>query len=128
MTQAIDLKKMLGEIVEICIDRPMGAYGENGIMYLCNYGFIPGTIAGDREEIDAYVLGVTQPLVKDYVGNFKVVGVIVRHDDIEDKLIVAPRYMNYQATVMSYLVRFAEQRYNHTIHTIQDKFVYLKGE
>ena len=55
--------------------------------YLTNYGYIPNTVSGDGEELDAYVLGVFDP-----IDNFKgkCIAVVQRLDDNDDKLIVVP--------------------------------------
>ena len=60
-------KEYLGEIVEVKIDRVMGSkHPKHGFIYPVNYGYIPNTISGDGEELDAYVLGVFEA-----VENFK---------------------------------------------------------
>jgi inorganic pyrophosphatase len=53
--------------------------------YPLNYGFIPGTLSGDDEPIDAYVLGETEPLTS-YRG--RCVAVIQRLEETDDKAIV----------------------------------------
>ena len=61
-------KEYLGKIVEVKLDRVMGSkHPKHGFIYPVNYGYIPNTISGDGEELDAYVLGVFEP-----VENFKV--------------------------------------------------------
>lgn len=76
----------LGKPVNIKIDRPIGSshpsYGF--IIYPVNYGYIPGTVAGDGEAIDVYVLGAEQAL--DHVSAV-IVGIARRKNDCEDKLI-----------------------------------------
>lgn len=52
-----------------------------------NYGFIPDTLSGDGELVDAYVLGVFEPVDR-FEG--QVIAVILRADDVQDKLVVAP--------------------------------------
>ena len=50
-------KDYLGKEVSIEIDRPMGTrHPKHGFMYMINYGFIPNTISGDGEELDAYLV------------------------------------------------------------------------
>ena len=46
-----------------------------------------GIIAADGEEQDAYILGVNKP-IKEFTG--KVIAVIHRFDDVEEKLVVVP--------------------------------------
>lgn len=57
--QALD--QYLGQMVHVIVDRPMG-YIHGDIVYPVNYGYIPGVIAGDGEEQDAYILGVDTAL------------------------------------------------------------------
>lgn len=48
----------LGKFVKVKIDRPLGSkHPKHNFIYPLNYGFIPNTIAGDGEEIDAYIIG-----------------------------------------------------------------------
>ena len=80
---------MIGEIVKVIIDRPLGSRHPKyaNIIYPINYGYIEGIIAPDGEEQDAYVLGV-DTAVSEFCG--KVIAVIHRYDDVEDKWVVAP--------------------------------------
>ena len=99
----------LGKAVHVVVDRPIG-YLHGDILYPVNYGYIPGTLAGDGEEQDAYILGVSQPL-DSFDG--RVVAVIHRHDDCEDKLVVAPDGMVFHQGEIAAAVHFQEQ-YFHT--------------
>ena len=82
-------KQYLSKIVKVVIDRPMGTRHPKfkDLYYIQNYGFIPGTKAPDGEELDAYVLGVLEP-IKEFTG--QCIAVIHRTDDNDDKLIVVP--------------------------------------
>ena len=72
-------KKYLGQEVKIVIDRPLGSkHPKHDIYYAVNYGFVPGTKAPDGDEIDAYLLGVFEP-VKEYEG--KCIAIIHRLND-----------------------------------------------
>ena len=76
----------IGKVVDVHIDRPLGSkHPEHGFEYLVNYGFIPNTMTEDDEELDAYVLGVDEP-IKNFQG--KVIAMIHRTSEIDDKLIV----------------------------------------
>ena len=78
-------KHLIGKSVHVIIDRPMGSvHPEYNFLYPINYGYIPDTISGDGEELDAYILGILYPL-KEFVG--KVIAVIHREDN-DDKLVV----------------------------------------
>ena len=79
---------MLGKKVTVLIDRKMGSVHPNhpDILYPLNYGHIPGLLAEDGEEQDAYVLGIDHPL-DSFTGT--VIAIIHREDDVEDKWVVA---------------------------------------
>lgn len=74
------------------MDRPLNSlHPKHGFKYELNYGYIPGTISGDGEEIDAYVIGVDKPL-KEFEG--KCIAIIHRLNDDDDKLIIIPKDMD----------------------------------
>ena len=103
---------MIGTIVKVIVDRPLGTYHpkHKDIYYSVNYGYIPGVMAPDGEEQDAYILGVSQP-VEEFVG--KVVAIIHRFDDIEEKWVEAPEDTSFTKDEIMRLVAFQEQ-YFHT--------------
>ena len=80
---------MLGRVVKVIVDRPLVTYHPNhkDIFYSVNYGYVEGIIVADGEEQDAYILGVNEP-IKEFTG--KVIAVIHRFDDVEEKLVVVP--------------------------------------
>ena len=80
---------MLGKLVKVIVDRPLGTYHpkHEDIYYSVNYGYIEDIVAADGEEQDAYILGVNNP-IKEFSG--KVIAIIHRYDDIEEKWVVAP--------------------------------------
>lgn len=56
-------RNFLNTIVTVEIDRPMGSkHPKHNFYYPVNYGYIKNVISGDGEELDAYVLGVFEPL------------------------------------------------------------------
>ena len=80
----------LGKTVRIKIDRPIGyVHKKPGktLVYPINYGYIPGVLGGDGEELDVYLLGVDEP-VEEFEG--RIIGIVYRQNDVEDKLIMAP--------------------------------------
>ncbi len=85
--------KLLGTEVEVLVDRPIGTVHPDipTLTYHTNYGYIPGTMAGDGEEIDAYILGVYYPIQR-FVG--RCIAVILRRDDDEHKMVVAKSRWN----------------------------------
>jgi len=83
----METKEYLGKEVLVKMDRPLGSkHPKHGFIYPVNYGFIPDTISGDGEELDAYVLGEFSP-IDTYTG--KVIAIIHRTNDNDDKLIVS---------------------------------------
>jgi len=60
-----DLTHWLGRPITVQIDRPKNSIHpeRSSLSYALNYGFVPNTLAGDGEPIDAYVLGVDEPVV-----------------------------------------------------------------
>ena len=102
---------MLGKIVTVTVDRPLGSYHpkHKDIYYPINYGYIEGIIAPDGEEQDAYILGVDKPVEK-FTG--KVIAIIHRLDDIEDKWVVCPENMTFSNEEIEEKVMFQEQFFN----------------
>jgi len=100
----MDTKEYLGQTVTVKMDRPFGSkHPKKGFIYPINYGYIPNTVSGDGEELDAYVLGVFEP-VEEYTG--KVIAIIHRINDNDDKLIVANK--NYTDDQIRALTEFQE--------------------
>lgn len=84
----MDSKQYLGKIIKIKMDRPFGTkHPKHRFIYPVNYGYVPNTISGDGEELDAYVLGVDTPL-KTFHGIC--IAIIQRLSEDDDKLIVVP--------------------------------------
>lgn len=105
--EIVNSKDYLGKKVIVEIDRKLGAlHPKHGFMYTLNYGYIPNTISGDGEELDAYVLGVFEPVDK-FEG--KVIAVIHRTNDNDDKLIVVPIEKNYSDDAIRALTEFQER-------------------
>ena len=99
--------EFLGEEVEVTMDRPLGSkHPKHEFYYPFNYGYIEGVIAPDGEELDAYVLGVFEPLEK-FTGIC--IAVIHRIDDEDDKLIVVPEGQNYSDEQILTLTEFQER-------------------
>lgn len=114
-----DLKAYLGEEVYIVIDRPLGSAHpkHSDIVYTVNYGYIPNTVSGDGEEIDVYLLSVYVP-VRDFA--CKIIGVIHRLNDNEDKLVAAPEGVNFSKEEIQELTRFQEQFFDVEIITEEE--------
>jgi len=99
---------MLGKIVKVIVDRPLGTYHpkHNNIYYSLNYGYIEGIIAADGEEQDAYILGVNEP-IKEFSG--KVIAIIHRFNDIEEKWVVASEGASFSKDEIMQQVDFQER-------------------
>lgn len=103
----------IGKKVGIKIDRPFGSkHPKHGFIYPVNYGYVPGTVSGDGEELDCYLLGVFEP-VEEYEG--KCIAIVHRTDDDDDKLVVVPEGKNYTDEQIDALVEFQEQYFKHII-------------
>ena len=102
-----DSKDYLDKTVTINIDRKLGSlHPKHNFMYMVNYGFIPNTKSPDGEELDAYLLGVFEP-VETFEG--KVIAIIKRTNDDDDKLIVVPKDKNYTDDQIKALTEFQER-------------------
>lgn len=107
MEKHTNSRVFLGKIVTVKIDRPFGStHPKHGFIYPVNYGYIPGTISGDGEELDAYVLGEHKPLEK-FEG--RVVAIVHRLNDDDDKLVVMADGRNYSDDQINALVEFQEK-------------------
>ena len=106
------VEKYLGKTVQIKIDRPIGYVHKKEkytLVYPINYGYIPGVFGGDGEELDVYLLGVSEP-VTEYT--CKIIGAVIRKNDVEDKLIAAPDGINFTADEAYEMIKFQEQWYD----------------
>lgn len=108
------LQSFLGKAVHVVVDRPIG-YLHGDILYPVNYGYIPGLMAGDGEEQDAYILGVTEPLE---VFDGIVIGAVYRKNDCEDKLVVAPKGTMLHQAQIAQAVYFQEQYFDSGILSV----------
>ena len=100
----------IGMTVDVSIDRPIGTEHpkRKGVIYKINYGGIDGFLAGDDEEQDVYILGVNEP-IKKFTG--KVIAVIKRFDDVENKWVATLDDKTYSKTEIEEAVRFQEEYY-----------------
>lgn len=110
----MDSKKFLGKTIKVEIDRPLGSkHPKHGFFYPVNYGYVPGVISGDGEELDVYVLGEFAPL-KIFEGVVR--AVIHRTNDNDDKLIVTAPNKNYTDEQIRALTEFQEQYFESEIY------------
>ncbi len=112
----IDLIEYLGREVNVVIDRPLGSTHpkHDDIIYPVNYGYIQNTVSGDGEEIDVYLLGVSVP-VRDF--SCRIIAVIERLDDDENKLVGAPVGVGFTKEEIESLTNFQEQYFDTKIIT-----------
>lgn len=105
---------MIGEIVKVIVDRPLGSYHpkHKDLYYPVNYGYIEGVIAPDGEEQDVYILGVNEP-VSEFTG--KIIAIITRLDDVEEKWVVAPENMTFSKGEIMKQVEFQEKYFKSEI-------------
>lgn len=105
--------KYLNNEVYVKIDRTLGSkHPKHDFIYTLNYGFIPNTISGDGEELDAYILGEHKPL-EDFHGI--VIAIIHRTNDNDDKLVVVKKGKNYTDDQIRALTEFQEQYFESVI-------------
>lgn len=113
----MDIQTILGTRVHVEVDRPIGCrHGDT--VYPINYGYIPGVYAGDGEEQDVYILGVTEPIT---AFDGRVIGIIRRHNDREDKLVAAPDGMVFHQAQIAEAVHFQEQYFDCSVDCLYRK-------
>lgn len=99
--------RYLGKDVNVVIDRPLGSkHPKFGFVYLVNYGFVQDTKAPDGEEVDAYVLGVFNP-VQEFTG--RCIAIVHRTNDKDDKIVVVPKNVSYSNEQIKALTEFQER-------------------
>ena len=109
----MDTSNYLGKTVTIKMDRPLGSkHPKNGLIYPVNYGYVPGTTAPDGEELDAYLLGIFEP-VDEFTG--KCIAYIHHTNDDDDKLIIVPEGVEYTDDQINALTEFQERFFKHEI-------------
>lgn len=113
MEPADDSLGYLGKVVTVTIDRPLGSnHPAHGFQYPINYGFLRGTTSGDGEELDAYVLGIAEPL-PEFTG--ECIAVIKRSEESDDKLVVVPSGLRLSVEEIRRATQFQEQYFTSTI-------------
>ena len=111
----------LGKVVDIEIDRPIGYVHKKknyDLVYPINYGYIPGVLGGDDEELDVYLMGVDEPVEK---CTCRIIGIVYRRNDVEDKLIAAPVDMRFTAEEIAAAIHFQEQYYDTFVEAFFDE-------
>lgn len=111
----------LGKTVEIQIDRPAGYLYEKekfSLLYPVNYGYIPGVLSGDGEELDVYLLGVDRAETS-YTG--RIIGIAHRKNDDEDKLIMAPEGVVFTQNEIAEQIDFQERYFETQVEALFQK-------
>lgn len=108
------LRALLGKNVSVVIDRKIGTRHPKRphVIYPINYGYLEDVLSADGEGADAYVMGVDEPIER-FSG--KVIALVHREDDIEDKLVVAPEGASYSVDEIEKAVVFQEESYRHSL-------------
>jgi len=109
----------LGKTVKILMDRPLGYVHKKdnySLAYPINYGYIPGVQGGDGEDLDVYLLGVNVP-VDEYEA--RIIGIVHRHNDNEDKLIAAPYGVSFSKEEIEKALSFQEQYFDTEIEVME---------
>ena len=114
MSGKLQSSVFLGKRVTVKIDRPLGSKHpeHKDVNYPVNYGFVPGALGHDGEELDVYVLGVSEP-VKTFIG--RCIAIIHRTDDDDDKLVVVPEGRELSDEQIRALTDFQEKFFESVI-------------
>jgi len=103
----------IGQILRVVIDRPVGSrHPRYGFLYPLNYGYLPGMPSDDGEDLDAYVLGISEPL-QTFTG--VCIAVIHRLNDSDDKLVLAPSGREFSDEQIRALTKFQERWFESVI-------------
>jgi len=88
-TKSLELaRQYLSKEVVVKIDRPLGSkHPKHDFTYEVNYGYIEGVIAPDGEDLDVYVLGISESIL---TMKGVCIAVVHRNDDDDDALVVVP--------------------------------------
>ena len=117
----------LGKRIDAKVDRPIGyvhTKGDKTLIYPVNYGYIPGVLGGDGEELDVYYLGASEPL-EDFSGT--VIAIVHRADDVEDKLVACAEDTHFDAKEICRAIYFQERYYNTTIETLDGQILHISN-
>ena len=106
-------RTFLGKTVEVVFDRPVGTkHPKYSFVYEQNYGNIPGVLAPDGEDLDAFYLGVMEPLQR---ATGTCIAIVHRRDDDDDKLVVVPDGFAPSDEEIMKLVHFQERFFEGSI-------------
>lgn len=108
------VKSLLGKNIKVYIDRQIGSPHpkHTNLIYKQNYGYIKEFKALDGDYQDAYVIGIDEKITEFYG---KVIAIINRKNDIEDKLVVCDVNKDYSDEEIKQFVHFQEQYFDYKI-------------
>lgn len=106
------LEALLGKEIKVIVDRPIGSIHPEHptIVYPVNYGYYANIKAADNEYQDVYILKEDKPLTE-YIG--KVVAIVERKKDIEDKIVVSNHPVNKNEIEQT--LKFIEKYHPHKV-------------
>ena len=109
-----EMNSVIGRKITVTVDRPMGSRHpqHKDLWYPVNYGYVEGVMAPDNEEQDVYILGVDRAVEK-FEG--KIIAVVHRHDDVEEKWVAAPEWMTFTKEEIKEQIHFQEQYFKSEI-------------
>ena len=106
-------EEYLNKVVKVNVDRKLGSkHPKYNYIYPINYGYVPGTISGDGEELDCYIIGVFDPVLE-FEG--RCIAIIKRINDNDDKLIIAPKVKDFCDDAIEALIEFQERFFEHRL-------------
>ncbi len=95
------------------MDRPLGTtHPKHGFIYEVNYGYIEGIKAPDGEDLDAYYLGLNEPIQS---AEGVCIAIAHRRDNDDDKLIVVPEGVEMTDAEIMSAIHFQEQWFDTVI-------------
>ena len=108
MDATLNLEEWVGREIRVVVDRPLGTrHPRAGFEYEVNYGFVPGVLAPDGEELDVYLLGTSEPV--EVCEAAEVIAIVRRRDDVEDKLVAVVGAESWDEAKIADAIRFQER-------------------
>lgn len=108
MDATLNLEEWVGREIRVVVDRPVGTrHPRAGFEYEVNYGFVPGVLAPDGEELDVYLLGTSEPV--EVCEAAEVIAIVRRRDDVEDKLVAVVGAESWDEAKIADAIRFQER-------------------
>ena len=97
----------LGKKVTLKIDRLLGKrHPQYGFIYMINYRYVPDTISGDGEELDAYLIRKFEPVTS---SKGRIIAVMHGINDDDDKLVASKNGNDYSDDAIRALTEFQER-------------------